>query len=272
MRRLLAIWLVLVATFWVGRIAVSLSLFYSLDLTFRAFVELIVVPGLQAAVLTWAIRRPGGAALLAPWRRALAVPAWRAILVLDLAVLAAAWLAALFGAGPPALRFTGAFGLPLAALAAKLAAAAGLLAVAGWRRTAGAPARLATLALAAALAVLAAEPATGWLAGGPLRLFAEQPPLVRWVRFYLPALLILVLLLLAAQAALARSSPAAARAVDWALAAVLVLAAIVGGASFLHPQLRGPWLSAAWTAGSAAATALLVAGALAVRDAAETAA
>ncbi len=263
MRRLLALWLALTATFWLGRVAIELSLFSRLDLTYRAFLELLVVPGLQAAVVAWAIGRRGGAPLGAPWRLALARPAWRAVLALDLAVLAAAWLGTEAGAGPQALRFAAECSLPRAALIAKLAVAAVLLGFAGWRRMRGVAARLATLALAAALAVLAAEPATGWLAGGPQRLFPDQPPIVRWLRFYLPALLSLLLLLLAAQAALARSSPAAARAVDRALAAVLVVAGIVVGGFFLHPYLREPWLSAAWTAGYAAATALLVAGALA---------
>jgi hypothetical protein len=89
---------------------------------------------------------------------------------------------------------------------------------------------------------------------------------VRWLRFYLPLLLGLLLLLLAAQAALAKASAAAGRALDWVLAATLVLAAIMAGGFFLHPYLRDPWRSAAWTAASVAATALLLAGALAARQ------
>jgi hypothetical protein len=269
MRRLLALWLVLAAAFWVGRIAVSLTLFYSLDLTFRSFVELIVVPGLQAAAVTWATRLPAGPGLLAPWRQVLTSPPWRVILACDLAVLGATWLALGLAAGPPALRFGARAGLPLAALSAKLAAAAALLAVAGWRRLRGAGPRLGTLTLSAVLATLAAEPVTRWLENGPQRLFPDQPPLVRWVRFYLPALLALLLALFAAQSALWKASPAAGRAVDWAVAAVLVLAAIVVGGFFLHPYLRDPWRSAAWTAGYVAASALLVAAALAARKPAE---
>jgi hypothetical protein len=269
MRRLLSLWLVLIASFWAARIAVSLSLFSAVDLTYRAFLELIVVPGLQAVAVTWATRRPGSAPLLAPWRRALRLSPLRLVLGLDLAILAAAWLTLALGAGPAALRFSTAAGLPRLALAAKLAAAAALFAIAAWRRVGGPPpplpstTRWAALALAAAAAVLAVEPLTGWLAGAPERLFPTQPPLVRWLRFYLPLLLGLLLLLLAAQAALAKARAAAGRAIDWVLAATLVLAAVVAGGFFLHPYLRDPWRSVAWTAASIAATALLVAGALA---------
>jgi len=267
MKRLLALWLVLSASFLAGRVAVSLSLFNAVDLTYRAFLELIVVPGLQAAAVTWATRRPGTAALLEPWRRAIGLRSLRLVLALDLAVLAAAWLALgpwpWLGTKLPALGFAAAAGLPRLALAVELAAAAALLAVAGWRRTSGALARLATLTLAAAAAVAAVEPITGWIAAGPDRLFTGQPLIVRWLRFYLPLLLGLLLLLLAAQAALRQASAAAARAMDWALAAALVTAAIVVGGFFLHPWLRDPWRTAAWTAGSATAIALLVAGALA---------
>jgi hypothetical protein len=277
MRRLLALWLVLAASFWAGRIAISLSLFSAIDLTYRSFLELIVVPGLQAVAVTWATRRKEGGPLLAPWRHALRLWPLRLVLGLDLAILAAAWLALaaapaalrISAAGwPAALTFSTAAGLPRLAPAAKLAAAAALFAIAAWRRKDDAlpPAtRWAALALAAAAAILALEPLTGWLAGGPQSLFPGQPPLVRWLRFYLPLLLGLLLLLLAAQAALAKPRAEASRAIDWVLAATLLLAAIMAGGFFLHPYLRDPWRSAAWTAGSAASTALLLAGALAAR-------
>ena len=289
MRRLLALWLVLAASFWAGRIAISLSLFSAVDLTYRSFLELIVVPGLQAVAVTWATRRKGGVPLLAPWRRALRLWPLRLVLGLDLAILAAAWLALaaaptalrLSAAGwpaaptfstaagwPAALTFSAAAGLPRLALAAKLAAAAALFVIAAWRRKDDAlppPARWAALALAAAAAILALEPLTGWLAGGPQSLFPGHPPIVRWLRFYLPLLLGLLLLLLAAQAALAKPRAEASRAIDWVLAATLLLAAIMAGGFFLHPYLRDPWRSAAWTAASAAATALLLAAALAAR-------
>jgi hypothetical protein len=265
MRRLLAIWLVLAASFWAARMVISLSLFSAVDLTYRSFLELIVVPGLQAVAVVWATRRRGGVALLAPWSRALGLAPLRLVLGLDLAVLVAAWIAPALAARPAGLSFSSAAGLPRLVLAAKLAAAATLFAIAAGRRRVGAAppaARWAALALAAGAAVLAVEPLSGWLAGGPQRLFPDQPLFVRWLRFYLPLLLGLLLLLLAAQAALARASTAAARAIDWVLAAALVLAAIMAGGFFLHPYLRDPWRSAAWTAASAAATALLLAGAL----------
>jgi hypothetical protein len=82
------------------------------------------------------------------------------------------------------------------------------------------------------------------------------------LRFGLPLLLGLVLLLLAAQAALARASAAAGRAMDWALAGTLAAAAVLAGGFFLHPYLRDPWRAVAWTLTSGASSALLVAAAL----------
>jgi hypothetical protein len=65
MRRLLAIWLTLLAAFWLTREAASALLFQSVDRGPGAWAELLIVPALQAAVLGWLTRapaagRPGG--------------------------------------------------------------------------------------------------------------------------------------------------------------------------------------------------------------------
>jgi hypothetical protein len=276
-KRFLALWLVLVAAFAVTRAAVALALSSGLDLRFAAFVELIVVPGLQAAAVSWALRARGGPSPLAPWRAVLAVSGLRLVILVQLLVLATAWVTALavprtlaarpgMAARPAlaALRFDAPLGVPRLVLAATLAAAAVLWAGAAVRER-GAAARAALLAAASALAVLAVEPLTGWLEDGPARLFPAQSVLVRWLRFDPPVLLGLVLILLAAQAAVSRSRPLAARAVDWALAALLVVAAILVGGFFLHPYLREPWCTFAWTVGAVGATAAAMAGYLAGR-------
>ena len=287
MKRFFALWLVLVAAFAVTRAVVSLALSSGLDLRFPAFVDLVVVPGMQAAAVSWALRTRGGPSPLAPWRAVLAVTRLRPVILLQLLVLAAAWLQTLRALrtpralsplpSPPVplaptartlLSFDAATSLPRLALAVMLAAAA-----LAWVRAAvrgrahlGVAARAALLAAAGAFAVLAAEPLTGWLEGGPEHLFPGPSLLVRWLRFYPPLLLGFVLILLAAQAAVLRHRPLAARAVDWILAALAVVAATLVCGFFLHPYLREPWRTFAWTAGALGALAAAAAGYLAGRD------
>jgi hypothetical protein len=286
-RRFFALWLVLVAAFAVTRAVLSLALSSGLDLRFPAFVELVVVPGLQAAAVSWALRIRGGPSPLAPWRAVLALSWLRVVILAQLLVLAAAWLEALRTLPAPralpalsapsspsaplaqtALGFDAATGVPRLFLAGTLAAAALLWGRAAVRERAHgsvAP-RAALLATAGAFAVLAAEPLTGWLEEGPGRLFAGQTLLVRWLRFYPPLLLGFVLILLAAQAVASRRRPLAARAIDWMLAALVVVAATLVCGFFLHPYLREPWRTFAWTAGAVGALAAALAGYLASRD------
>lgn len=56
MRRLLAIWLTLLAAFWFTRAVVSAFLFERAD---RSWEELVMIPLLQALVLGWLTRAPG---------------------------------------------------------------------------------------------------------------------------------------------------------------------------------------------------------------------
>jgi hypothetical protein len=262
-RRLLALWLALIATFWVGRIVISVALYSNFDFTFRSLLELIVVPGLQAAVVAWTMRSGRGTPLLAPWRQGLETPALRLVLIGDGVVLLAAVLASRLGAAGGLFGFANADGLPRLALAGKLALAAVLLVVAArGRRGSG----LVLWLLALGLAALASERWTGWIVNGPQWIFPDRPLLAQWLRFVLPLVLAIILLLLGAQAVLARRSLVAARAVDWALAVGLVGTAVLVGGFFLRPYLREPWTSVAWASASLTATALVLAAGLAASE------
>lgn len=60
MRRLLKIWLTLLAAYWLGRAAVSLVLFEAADRSLPGLVEVAAVPALQAALIGWLSRGSRG--------------------------------------------------------------------------------------------------------------------------------------------------------------------------------------------------------------------
>jgi hypothetical protein len=58
MRRLLAIWLTLLAAFWLTRAVVSALLFERADLSWEGFLQLALIPLLQTLALGWLTRAP----------------------------------------------------------------------------------------------------------------------------------------------------------------------------------------------------------------------
>jgi hypothetical protein len=61
MRRLVHVWLALLAAFWLTRAAVSLVVFQRADRGWGALLELAAIPALQAVALAWLTRRHGNA-------------------------------------------------------------------------------------------------------------------------------------------------------------------------------------------------------------------
>jgi hypothetical protein len=59
MRRLLAIWLTLLAAFWLTRAVVSAFLFERADRSWEGFLQLVMIPLLQTLILGW-LTRPAG--------------------------------------------------------------------------------------------------------------------------------------------------------------------------------------------------------------------
>jgi hypothetical protein len=266
MKRVLTLWLALLAVFWAVRTAISVLLFGRVDQGYEAALQLVAVPALQAAALGWATRRPGGAPLALPWRVAWARQRLVLVLIAELVVLGLGWLAALGwlaplapgGRAPRWLALGAGTALPAWSAAAQLAAAAVLCARAVRRQPALATRALVAL-LAAGLLAAACQPLTGWLGGLTRLLGSIGSP------FLLAAGLAAAggALLLAAAAALRPSSPAAARALDWTLGlAWLGLAAFLLGPG-LRPAAPEPFASIAGTCGGLAASAALVAAYLA---------
>jgi hypothetical protein len=264
-RRLVSVWLALFAAFWLTRAAVSSLLLGRVDQGYPAWAELLLIPAVQAIALAWATRQPGPAELALPWREGWQLRPLRGFLAIDLSVVAAAWLA------PVSLRpswLAPSWGGSLTGwiAAAKLLAAAALLASSlgrpGWRRRD----RLALAAVAAALLALAAEPWGGWLAALPARLAAlpAVPGRARWFAAYGALLAAALLLGLQAESALRRRRRAAALAFDWALGLLLAAAGVAALGYLRQPApAAGPWSRAAACLGSLTGTALLVGAALA---------
>lgn len=58
MRRVVSLWLALLAAYWLTRAGASALLFGRVDHGFPALVELLAIPAVQALALAWATRQP----------------------------------------------------------------------------------------------------------------------------------------------------------------------------------------------------------------------
>src|ERR1700692_4140579 len=92
MRRLVSLWLALLAACWLTRAAASSLLLGRVDQGYGALLELLAIPALQALALGWLTRQPGPLDLLLPLRQAWRLRPLCGALALDSAVIAAAWL------------------------------------------------------------------------------------------------------------------------------------------------------------------------------------
>ncbi|HEY0784180.1 MAG TPA: hypothetical protein VGE98_17105 [Thermoanaerobaculia bacterium] len=253
MRRLLALWLTLLAAFWLTRTALSALLFGRAPTHFESLLLLVAVPFAQAVALAWATRQPGPPLAL-PLVHGFRLPALRALFALDLLALGAAALA-LAGRLPADLCAT----ILAACTAAKLAATAVLLALLariGGRRRGD---RLLLVAAAALCALFAALPfAASRLAALPLpERLSAGPPLLRQVAAQAALAAVAFTLVFETQSLFRRASAAATRALDWALGLALTaaLVALLGAARGPAPAL--PWGLTARLLETLAATALL---------------
>jgi hypothetical protein len=249
MKRLLTLWLTLLAAFWFTRAAVSALLFQRADRGPEALFEVVTLPVLQTLILGWTTRAPGPPPLAGVWRE---VRRRRLFAVLLLADGVAVALAGLF---------------PFPDLWAGLqAAAAGVVAGGFALRERRDPDRAWLGVFALALLTLASTQLLGWMRPLPSLLLADQSPAVRWTAFYGCLLAAGVGLLLTVQPILARRSATAADALD----AAIGLGLLGGLAALLHLFLSAfpsePWGALA-DAGSLAATTSLLFAALLARSA-----
>lgn len=230
MSRLLALWLTLLAAFWLTRAASSALLFGTAVGGYGEAFQLVTVPALQAMLVAWATRRPGPFLHALPIRLGIRQSDVRGILLLDAAVLAVGWIFL----GHPWLGLAQGRNLQSAWIALKAGTAGAFLARSSRDRW--------VQALAAGLLALAVLVLAGLVDPAP-------DGLLRWLAVHGLLLAAGTGLALEAQRRLRRSRPAAALALDWAIGLALLagLTAVLG----LAPV--------AATLGSLASTALLVA-------------
>lgn len=259
MSRLLALWLTLLASFWLTRAAVSALLFGNADRTYEGFFQLVAVPIVQALLVAWATRRPGRPAHLLPVRIALRRPDLRAILLFDAAVIALGVLL------PGISWFSLAQGrnLPSAWVALKAIAAGSVLVRQAREPSERAPQWL--QALAAALFGLGLAVFLDAVRLLPALLFPAYPRLLRWTLVNGAILAAGTALLLRVQRLLRSGRTSAALALDFTIGLALVAAFISAVHVFRHPFLIEPWASLAASCNSLAVTATLLA-ALLSRD------
>jgi hypothetical protein len=263
MSRLLAIWLTLLAGFWLTRALASALVFgTAADRGSESVLQLVAVPAVQALLVAWATRRPGPFAHAVPVRAALRQADLRAILLLDAAVLALGWVLGTFWE-------IGWFGLaqgrnlPSIWTALK-AGSAGVVVFLGARDARDAERRW-LLGFAAALLALALMILFDTLRPLPELLFPAQPRLLRWLVVHGSLFAAGTGLVLRVQRIFRRGT-AAGLALDWALGLALLAALVAVPHLFQRPFLTEPWASLAATCNSLAVTALLLAALLGARN------
>lgn len=259
MSRLLALWLTLLAAFWLTRAAASAVLFGHADRGYEGIFQLVTVPALQALLVAWATRRPGPFAHAVPVRAALRQPDLRVILLLDGTVLALGWLlGALAGIGWFSLPQGR--NLPSTWIALKAGAAGAVLfqATRGSSPEGGQQRRW-LLGFAAGLIALGLLVLFDLLRPLPELLLPHRPRVLRWIVVHGTLLAAGTGLALRVQRILRRRQAAAALALDWALGLGLLAALTAALHLFRRPFLTEPWGSFAATCNSLAVTALLAA-------------
>lgn len=265
MSRLLALWLTLLAAFWLTRAAASAVIFGNADRGYEGIFQLVTVPALQALLVAWATRRPGPFAHAVPVRAALRQPDLRVILLLDAAVLALGWLLGTL-AGVGWFSLSQGRNLPSAWIALK-AGAAGVVLFLDTRGSGPerGEERRWLLGLASGLLALALMVLFDVLRPLPALLLPGRPRMLSWLLVHGLLLAAGTGLVLRVQRLFRRERVAAALALDWAIGLVLLAALVAALHLFQRPFLTEPWASFAASCNSLAVTAMLAAALLAER-------
>lgn len=227
MKRILTLWLALLATFWLARALVEAFAEQRADLRPEQWLALAAIPALQALALGWATRSPGPSPVAELARAVRRSPLLLVLLALDLALPALAlalpdqaWLTPALGDAPdgnPVSLLAAAESLGAAILFFRLAA----------KRGDSRPARLRLAAFGAALAALAALLAVDLLSLLGEVAMPASSPLFWKLALHGPALAAGLALLFAVEPSLPERGPAraaleAAAACAW-IAALLAL-------------------------------------------------
>lgn len=208
--------------------AIAIVLFRDVDLRFHAFLQFLLIPFAQSAVLCAARPDPTRAGIVAMSAAVARDRLLGAILLIDVALFATLTLG---GSFDRLSGFLNALRLVLAAAALVFATAHG-----SWTRND----RTRVVALAAGLALTAPAFVTGWLVALPERLRLASK-IVAWMAAYLPPFALLVVVALLAIPAIERHRRIAGRLIDTSVLLAVVAAIIVVCNIFWRPFLVAPW-------------------------------
>lgn len=268
MRRFLAFWIVLTPACWLAVEGVSLGIFRHADFSYRNFAVLVTAPVLQALVLAAATSAVSRSALFAHIRAALGDPLAQPVLLLDVLLLGSGWL---WRAHPLLGLSTGA-SLHAAWIGTKALVAGAFLLYAVVRqsrttdlipeRTRFGSFDCAWLTAGAiALGLAGAQAFVPWIEQGVAAVFPQEirawPTLFRWLAAYGTLFVAVNALLLRTGTALGRGT-ASDFWMQTGVAFNFCVGLIAAHGFFGLPYLVEPWHSLAWTAGSLAATSVLL--------------
>lgn len=261
MKRFLRLWLVLCPALVIATVAISVAGFRHVDLTFDYFVQLTVVPVIQAAVLAGAGRGSGAVQMIgtigAIARHPLVVP----VLAMDAALLSSGWILRTH----PLWGLSGFASVHTTWIGTKAIGASAFL-LYGARRAATSPQRRPARRIALVAGFAACVLALGvnafwpWIERVPTLLLDGRPLLVRWLVAYGVLFTAWLAAALAAADALRASRPHAAWLLEAAVGAAFASAIVLVLSGYQRQYPAGVWLAAARTGASLSASFLLMGG------------
>jgi hypothetical protein len=253
LKRFLLLWLCLAIGLTVVTVLVSVLVFHCLDLRYQAFLQLLLIPTFQAAIVAWLTRAFGPTRGLRAIRETMSHRVVVVVLAINAALLVVGWLATT----APLVGIAGAVSLHVRWAGLEVLGAAALtLGTVRRCRTWGE--RFWLCLGSASLLVLGSNAFVPWLRGLEAFVPARFPTVLNWILVYGTILVVAIVLALGAGGVLTRRSGLAGFYVDAAVAAAFCVALVVAASFFLHPYLVEPWASLVRTGLSLAATFVLI--------------
>lgn len=253
MKHFLLLWVCLALGLTAATVLVSVLAFHRLDLRYQAFLELLLIPTFQAAMVGWLTAAFGPARVLRAIRETMGHRVVVVVLGVDAVVLVAGWLLRT----EPLIGMAGTASLQVrwAGLKALAAAALTLAAIRRCRTWGG---QIWLCLGSASLLVLGSNAFAPWLRGLEALVPERFPTVLNWSLVYGTILVVAIIVALGTGGVLTRRGGLAGFYVDAAVASAFCVALVVAASFFLHPYLFEPWASLVRTGLSLAATFMLI--------------
>ena len=254
MGRFLLVWVCLAIPLVMTTLAISTLCFHHLDVRYVTFVQLLVIPVFQAAVVTWVSGQWDLSRWASPAREAMSRRLISLFIVLDVAFLSLGVAVA----GYPIVGIAGEGSLHPKWAAIKALIAVALLLGLACRPEDSHTSRLWVVGLAGLILALSLAEFFPWLHHLPNLIPGRGHMIIRWLAVYggLSALGLFVLCRISA--AVRSHAPSAAFFLDLAAACLFAVALVCSLNIFIRPILVEPWSSIARGLVSIGATALVV--------------